>query len=192
MFWIILLVLKQQNISFYFKTGDLLLLWCIISCFICLYTEMSPKFLGLFKLFYNILDMAWICMVCSLMLLLVLIAIINVFHVQVFKMKWNSQKYLIGKSFLSFFTRQEKNLRCNSQKLKFNALWLIFSKFICQYLINISWRKFSISIEEIYFTSSCVLQLFPGFFVSLFSFMFWFKLPDFSQPESGCEQFVLG
>lgn len=132
-------------------------------------------------------------MVCSFILLLVVIAIINVVCVWVFKMKLNSQYQLIGKLFLSFFTRQGKtNLRCNSQQLKFKALWLIFSKFL-----SASDKRFMKDLLHfhrrhllVFSVSPHVLQLFPGLLVSLFSFMSWFKLPGFSQPESGCEQFV--
>lgn len=133
--------------------------------------------------------MVWTCMVCSLMLLV--IALINVFPVWALKMKWNSQNHLLEKPLLSLFTRKGKKLRYNSKQLKFKALWLIFSKIICQHLINISWRNFSISIEEIYLFSPPHHIFFNFSLVCLFlCFMSWFKLPDFSQSEWGCEQFV--
>lgn len=107
--------------------------------------------------------------------------------------RWNEiHKITYLKSHFCHFSQgKEKNLRYNSKQLKFKALWLIFSKIICQHLINISWRNFSISIEEIYLFSPPHHIFFNFSLVCLFlCFMSWFKLPDFSQSESGCEQFM--
>lgn len=73
-----------------------------------LYTEIAPKFLGLFELFYNMLGMRWTCIACTLMLLAVVIVLINVFNVWISKLKWKAQNHLAVKPFFVIFHKEKK------------------------------------------------------------------------------------
>lgn len=74
-----------------------------------LYTEIAPKFLGLFKLSYNMLGMRWTCIACTLMLLAVVIVLINVFNVWISKLKWKAQKSPSCKAIFVIFHKEKKN-----------------------------------------------------------------------------------